>query len=455
MSRRKTLFIKLSFGINLCVALYLAVQYLDNFVKPEKNSHSASDNSVSHQRTLNSITNANAEKLSVNQTLVPTTMSSQVSWEAKTPIMCHERDTKPKKSMRGQYWALYNYIPGSRMFKCNETITYTTHCDHTFLDNVVPLLKRWQGPISISLYTPGSDYEDALKAVAYYRQCLDESDSQLVRELATFHFYFPYKHLPKGTMLSSKDAVNYKVDCNVPPPTSTNTYKKIHSMTYPINVGRNIARESANSHYVFPSDIELYPNPGLITAFLQMVTNGNEEALNRPNPRVFVSSIFEIKEGHSLPNNKRELLSLLNSKVVIPFHKMVCTQCHAIPKAKEWMSNQVSDELHVFHIGKRNPPFQHWEPIYIGTHDDPLYDERLSWEGRSDKMTQGYQLCVLDYDFMILNNAFLIHRPGFKTAKSNQEHTDKAKVAAQNDFIKKIIIPELKQLYGSRKGCEK
>ena len=61
----------------------------------------------------------------------------------------------------------------------------------------------------------------------------------------------------------------------------------------------------------------------------------------------------------------------------------------------------------------------------------------------------------MDYDFMILNNAFLIHRPGFKTAKSNQEHTDKPKVAAQNDFIKKIIIPELKQLYGSRKGCEK
>ena len=48
----------------------------------------------------------------------------------------------------------------------------------------------------------------------------------------------------------------------------------------------------------------------------------------------------------------------------------------------------IADELHVFHVGKRNPPYQHWEPIYIGTHDDPLYDERLSWEGRSDKMTQ-------------------------------------------------------------------
>ena len=49
---------------------------------------------------------------------------------------------------------------------------------------------------------------------------------------------------------------------------------------------------------------------------------------------------------------------------------------------------QFADELHVFHIGKRNPPFQHWEPIYIGSNNDPLYDERLSWEGRSDKMTQ-------------------------------------------------------------------
>lgn len=130
--------------------------------------------------------------------------------------------------------------------------------------------------------------------------------------------------------------------------------------------------------------------------------------------------------------------------------------------------------MHVFHVGKRNPPYQHWEPIYIGTHQDPLYDERLSWEGRSDKMTQaspqqqmhllipvmifhfqGYQLCVLDYDFMILNNAFLIHRPGIKTAKTSSTHIDKAKVAAQNDFIKKIIMPELKQLYGTRKGCEK
>jgi len=46
------------------------------------------------------------------------------------------------------------------------------------------------------------------------------------------------------------------------------------------------------------------------------------------------------------------------------------------------------DSLNVFHVAKRTPPYSHWEPIYIGTNDEPLYDERLSWEGRSDKMTQ-------------------------------------------------------------------
>ena len=38
-------------------------------------------------------------------------------------------------------------------------------------------------------------------------------------------------------------------------------------------------------------------------------------------------------------------------------------------------------------VGKRTGKYQAWEPIFIGTHSDPLYDERLSWEGRSDKMT--------------------------------------------------------------------
>ena len=48
----------------------------------------------------------------------------------------------------------------------------------------------------------------------------------------------------------------------------------------------------------------------------------------------------------------------------------------------------IVDDLSVSYVAKRHPPFDKWEPIYIGTNEEPWYEERLSWEGRKDKMTQ-------------------------------------------------------------------
>lgn len=96
---------------------------------------------------------------------------------------------------------------------------------------------------------------------------------------------------------------------------------------------------------------------------------------------------------------------------------------------------------------------------------------------------QGYKLCVLDYEFHILDNAFLVHKPGIKILKKGMTHSylknlvytiDSLKrnsnetfllslgiidskrdmlVAKTNQLIRKIIYPELKAMYGSRNGC--
>lgn len=64
---------------------------------------------------------------------------------------------------------------------------------------------------------------------------------------------------------------------------------------------------------------------------------------------------------------------------------------------------------------------------------------------------QGYTLCVLDYEFNILDNAFLTHKPGIKTLKKDPAR----QVLASKTYslIKKVILPELKVLYGVKKGC--
>lgn len=86
------------------------------------------------------------------------------------------------------------------------------------------------------------------------------------------------------------------------------TYKSQKKLLYPVNVGRNIARESATTHYILASDIELYPSPGVIPDFLEMVRR-QDPPLRHKNPKVFPLSIFEIEANSSLPNDKTELVS--------------------------------------------------------------------------------------------------------------------------------------------------
>ncbi|XP_077266157.1 beta-1,4-glucuronyltransferase 1 isoform X2 [Temnothorax americanus] len=379
-----------------------------------------------------------------------TTSVAREPMSLRDAVPCHEKSTEPRRAQRGDYWVLYNYVPMSMAVRCWESVTYTTHADYTFLDNLEPLLERWRAPISIAMHAPGTDFPATLDAIRYSRNC----GSPLVSQLVTFHVFFSSKHVPKVIPPSEKIASD-TYNCSLGAPwvnvSLAKMYKNEKKLLYPVNVGRNIARESAPTFYVFPSDIELYPSPNLPVKFLEMIRKRDQPALYKPNPKVFVLSIFEVDEKSQPPNNKTRLIQMLKTGTAIPFHKKLCSGCHNVPKSKEWQEAPETEDLHVFHVGKRTGSFVHWEPIFIGTNNDPFYDERLSWEGKSDKMTQGYALCVLDYDFLILDNAFLVHRPGIKIFKKDP-HRDML-TAKTNALIKKIIMPELKVLYGTRKGC--
>jgi len=341
---------------------------------------------------------------------------------------------------------LYNYITAKKTFRCNETITFTTHGDFRFLDNLQPLLVRWGGPVSVSMYAPGDDFEKSVETIFYYRDC---SALKLVRDLVTFHLFFEEGHVPEN-FTTVANLKNKSGNCSSAFSWEEEyvTYKIRNNLDYPVNVARNVARETAQTHFVFASDIELYPAPNTIPTFLEMVQRGEE----RTCPQVYVNPIFEIKANATLPNNKVELLEMLGNGSVIPFHKHICAYCHTVPNFKKWTTDKIKPGMSVMHVGKRVRPFHHWEPIYIGTNSEPVYDERLSWEGRYDKMTQGYTMCLMEYDFNILDNAFLIHRPGIKTMKS--AHIDKTKVGKQNYRIKAEVYPLINKIFGTKTGCE-
>lgn len=150
-----------------------------------------------------------------------------------------------------------------------------------------------------------------------------------------------------------------------------------------------------------------------------------------------------------MPNDKNELKILFDSNKLRWFHQEICSECHKVPLADLWLQD-LSLKMHIHSSVKRQRLFHHWEPIFIGTNDDPFYDERLNWEGKSDKMTQAYIMCLLDYNFNVLSNGFLIHKSGFKSI----EEAVRIELEETNrKIIFERIMPEIDFLYGINESC--
>ena len=101
-------------------------------------------------------------------------------------------------------------------------------------------------------------------------------------------------------------------------------------------------------------------------------------------------------------------------------------------KFYSWIVTDLEEsQLMISHVFKRPYVLKYWEPIYIADKSLVDFNERLSWEGRRDKMVQGFEMCLANYDFAILNNGFVIHR-GIKKTDLLEPNE---KIKTQNDLI--------------------
>lgn len=121
-----------------------------------------------------------------------TTTNEKLSSIKSINIECDDTPLYTSFKQRGDFWVLYNYIKAVKEFRCNESITYTTHGDYMVLDSLSDLVERWQGPISVAVYAPGNDFNATLESIAYLRYCKND----LIRIFVTFHLFFGYKDIP-------------------------------------------------------------------------------------------------------------------------------------------------------------------------------------------------------------------------------------------------------------------
>ncbi|XP_023215140.1 beta-1,4-glucuronyltransferase 1-like [Centruroides sculpturatus] len=351
----------------------------------------------------------------------------------------HLREKLLDRRVDSKFVAVRDYLKASRTYSGNSSVTLTTQGTYEFLHHVEELCIRWRAPVSVAVYAPGGDFVPAVERMLYLRHCRHPC----LKINVTWHVIFDKLHaLAEDTLLEAREGSS---DCQRVP-NSTSSYRQEHGLTYPINVARNVARKAARTHYVLASDIELYPSLDIVPKFLDMVSKEEGAAF----PRVYVLPVFEVEKNCQVPGTKKQLLQLFYKKKAVFFHRSVCDPCHRFPNRNLWLKIfPPNDTLNVFSITKRYYP---WEPFYIGTRNEPIFDERFTWEGKMNKMPQVLAMCFLDYDFYVLDNAYLVHSPGIKKVNGTSERR-RAKYVAANRRAYNSLRRDLIKRYGQKRKC--
>nr|CAD7196236.1 unnamed protein product [Timema douglasi] len=299
----------------------------------------------------------------------------------------------PQQGEKGPYRVLYNVIeqldPLENLDKFN--VTYCTHATPEFMYHIVEIVHRWDGPVSVAVFVPYTDAGLCLAIVDHLCRCLPEM-SQL-----SLHFIFP-STLPPVVSWTSADynETHMKspkkpefLDCSAPKDLFTEQFKTFRSqegLTYPVNVARNVARRGAQTWHILVSDVELLPSEGLVPGFISMLSRFRKKRGNyyTSTKFVFVLPVFEVDEYlHNVPMTKEQLLDLYAQNKAVYFHRV-----RNFSRLHMKSSVALLTTPQPILVARREFPYHRWEPIYIGTNQDPLYSEVLTWEGQQDKMAQ-------------------------------------------------------------------
>ncbi|KAF4091729.1 hypothetical protein AMELA_G00040400 [Ameiurus melas] len=234
-------------------------------------------------------------------------------------------------------------------------ITLVAQLSMDRLQMLEAICKHWEGPISLALYMSDAEAQQFLR----YAQASE--------------------------VLKNRKNVGYHI-----------VYKE--GQFYPVNLVRNVALRNAKTPYVFLTDIDFLPMYGLYDYLRKSIVQ-----LDMANTKkALVVPAFEtLRYRLSFPKSKAELLSMLDMGTLYTFRYHVWTKGHAPTNYAKWRT-------------ATTPYKVEWEadfePYVVVRRDCPEYDQRFVGFGWN-KVSHIMELDALEYDLMVLPNAFMIHMP--------------------------------------------
>ncbi|XP_059484573.1 beta-1,4-glucuronyltransferase 1-like [Neocloeon triangulifer] len=312
-------------------------------------------------------------------------------------------------------------------------ISLVTQCSSHHLRETIKLASRWQGPISVAIFSEIHDLGSTLWDIARLRFCHSS-----VRQNVSFQLVSPLGAAIHRTPILPTDAVGH---CNFENgPSGRKNYARTQ-VPYPVNLLRNVARKAAQTEFVFVVDVDMLPSARLREMFLAFASRAKLfKESQQDDKTVYVVPTFELRSGSDVPESKQQLLTLAEEGSVRPFYFELCWKCQMHTDYEAWQKEPPKQNLvPIFEVLWKDP----WEPFYISRNSAPFYDERFKQYG-FNRISQVCELHVAGFKYSILDNAFLVH-DGFKTATSFHEQKDADQETNRNLF--RQFKTELKDRY--------
>ncbi|KAL3266023.1 hypothetical protein HHI36_010212 [Cryptolaemus montrouzieri] len=245
----------------------------------------------------------------------------------------------------------------------DNDVTFAAQLSFDRIQMIETLAKYWDGPISLTLYLTDPELEQAIEFV-------DSSEMLQDRTNIAYHAVF-------------KDGEYY-----------------------PINLLRNIGLQNIETPYVFLADIDFIPMKDLYNVLRKHI-----KSMKNMDKKALVIPAFETQRYRSrIPKNKKQLLSMLATKALMPFRQDVWAVGHSPTNYTKWKTATSAYNV------EWKPDF---EPYVVVKNTVVEYDPTFMGFGWN-KVSHIMELNAQGYEFIVLPDAFIIHKahaPSFDIAK--------------------------------------
>lgn len=320
-----------------------------------------------------------------------TELEQEISNEFMPGKYCGDIQPSPEKKLRTLL-----YFSEFELEQTQPDVTFVVHLSLDRLQVLDQLAMHWKGPISAAIYLPELETNLLMASI-------ENSNNLVQRKNIGYHLVF-----------------------------------RDYGFNYPINRLRNIALNNVLTPYVFLSDIDFLPSTNLYDYLRKSISDlsANQKGDSLEKRALVIPAFENLQYKFDFPSTKAELLKQMNIGSISMFREQIWPQGHSPTEYSKW---KVSTRPY------RVAWKPEYEPFIVTSKSVPRFDERFVGFGWN-KVEHIMQLAALEYEFIVLPEAFVIHlfhQPSYDILK----HRESLKYRVCIRQLRRTFLSELRSSF--------